>query len=77
MTGSKQNTLARRAVFWKKYLPETRMSGIFEAEMPRKIPSTKKYFLNWFVPQNLLLDLFEWAEKPKWKWMAEEILYSC
>ena len=46
MTDSKQNTLARKAVFWKKYLPETRMSGIFEAEMPRKIPSTKKYFLN-------------------------------
>ena len=33
----------------------------------------KNYFLNRFVPRNLLLDLFEWTEKPKWKWMAEEI----
>ena len=60
-----------------EYLPETRMSGIFEVkiykEIPRKIPSTKNYFLNRFVPRNLLLDLFEWAEKPKWKWMAEDI----
>ena len=27
----------------------------------------KNYFLNQFVPQNLLFDLFELAEKPKWK----------
>ena len=33
----------------------------------------KNYFLNRFVPRNLLFDLFESAEKPKWKRMAEDI----
>ena len=33
----------------------------------------KNYFLNRFVPRNLLLHLFAWTEKPKWKWMAEDI----
>ena len=48
---------------YTEYLPEIRASGIFEAEIDRKIArkihSTKNYFLNRFVSRNLLLGLFE------------------
>ena len=81
ITGSKQNELARKAVclkmtwwiinnVWREAeYPQNLRLLIF----PKRIPSTKKYFLNQYVLLKLLFDLFEWAEKTKWKWMSSDI----
>ena len=81
ITGSKQSKLARKAVYLKM-IWQIINNVWHETEYPqnsrlliclKKTPSTKNYFLNAYVPLNILFDLFEWAEKPKWKWMAWDI----